>query len=112
MTLKQILDSLAAATHQSAPRVQLPYSIALAAGYVENIFSSLIGREPRIPLEGVRMARHKMFVDSSLAIRELGFAPGSVDAALERAARWYTDNGYVAKANGRLQGSAPAKAGV
>jgi dihydroflavonol-4-reductase len=112
MTLKQILSSLAAATHQSAPRVRLPYGIALAAGYAENIFSSLIGREPRIPLEGVRMARHKMFVDSSLAVRELGFAPGSVDAALERAARWYTDNGYAAKANRRMHGSTPAKAGV
>jgi len=90
----------------------LPYGIALAAGYAENLFCSLIGREPRIPLEGVRMARHKMFVDSSLAIRELGFSPGSVDAALKRAAQWYTDNGYVAKANQRLQGPAPAKAGV
>jgi len=112
MTLKQILESLAAATHRSAPRIQLPYGIALAAGYAENLFCSLTGREPRIPLEGVRMARHKMFVDSSLAIRELGFSPGSVDAALKRAAQWYTDNGYVAKANQRLQGPAPAKAGV
>jgi dihydroflavonol-4-reductase len=112
MTLKQILDSLAVITHQSAPRVRLPHAIALAAGYADNIFSSLVGREPRIPLEGVRMARHKMFVDSSLAIRELGFAPGSADAALERAVHWYTDNGYVSKANQRLQGSAPAKAGA
>jgi dihydroflavonol-4-reductase len=112
MTLKQILDSLAAATHRSAPRIRLPYGIALAAGYAENLFCSLTGREPRIPLEGVRMARHKMFVDSSLATRELGFEPGSVDAALARAARWYTDNHYVARANPRLQGSSPAKAGV
>jgi dihydroflavonol-4-reductase len=95
MTLKQILDSLAAATHRRAPRVKVPYTAALLAGYVENIFCSITGREPRIPLEGVRMSRHKMFVDCSLATRELGFTSGSVDAALERAARWYIDNGYV-----------------
>src|SRR5262249_27965909 len=96
MTLKQILDSLAAATHRRAPRVKMPYTAALLAGYAENLFCSITGREPRIPLEGVRMSRHKMFVDCSLATRELGFTSGSVDGALERAARWYMDNGYVA----------------
>lgn len=111
MSLKQILDSLAAAMHRKAPRIRIPHAVALAAGYAENIFCSITGREPRIPLEGVRMARHKMFVDSSLAVRELGFAPGSVDAALERAARWYIDNNYVAAAS-HFGGHAPAKAGV
>jgi len=101
MTLKQILDSLATATHRRAPSVKMPYTAALAAGYAENIFCYLTGREPRIPLEGVRMSRHKMFVDCSLATRELGFSPGSVDAALERAAHWYMDNGYVKGVPGR-----------
>jgi dihydroflavonol-4-reductase len=97
MTLKEILDSLASVTHRRAPRVKMPYAVALAAAYAESIFCSITGREPRIPLEGVRMSRHKMFVDCSLAPRELGFTSGSVDAALERAARWYIDNGYVAR---------------
>jgi nucleoside-diphosphate-sugar epimerase len=41
------------------------------------------------------MARHSMFVSTDLARRELGFVPGSVAAALERAVRWYEANGYV-----------------
>jgi len=52
-------------------------------------------REPQIPVEGVKIARHKMFVDCSRAQRELGFRPGSVAAGLERAVRWYEANGYV-----------------
>jgi len=36
-----------------------------------------------------------MFVDCSRARRELGFEPGPVTAALERAVRWYQANGYV-----------------
>jgi len=36
-----------------------------------------------------------MFVDCSRAQRELGFKPGPVSAALERAVRWYESNGYV-----------------
>jgi dihydroflavonol-4-reductase len=55
----------------------------------------LVGKEPQIPVEGVKIAQHKMFVDCSRAQRELGFQPGSVMAALERAVRWYQANGYV-----------------
>jgi dihydroflavonol-4-reductase len=111
MTLKQILDSLAAAIHRPAPRLKMPYTAALAAGYAENIFCFLTGREPRIPLEGVRMSRHKMFVNCSLATQELGFSPGSVDAALERAAQWYMDNGYVndAQSRGAVKETSPGR---
>jgi nucleoside-diphosphate-sugar epimerase len=45
----------------------------------------------------VKIARHMMFVDCTKTQRELGFKPGSVAAALERAIHWYSDNGYVAK---------------
>ncbi|MBI1750603.1 MAG: NAD-dependent epimerase/dehydratase family protein [Acidobacteria bacterium] len=95
MTLKEILDTLARVTRRHAPRIRLPHAIALAAGFVENAFSRALGREPQIPLEGVRMARHKMFVDGSKAVRELGYQPGPVEAALERAVHWYEENGYV-----------------
>jgi nucleoside-diphosphate-sugar epimerase len=36
-----------------------------------------------------------MFVDCSRSQKELGFKPGSVAAALDRAVRWYEANGYV-----------------
>jgi dihydroflavonol-4-reductase len=96
MTLKELLDVLAACTGRTAPRLRLPYTVALAAGHAENLLCSILDREPRIPLEGVRMARHKMFVECSRARNELGFQPRSVEAALERAARWYIENEYVA----------------
>jgi dihydroflavonol-4-reductase len=95
MTLKEILDVLARVTGRSAPRIRLPHAVALAAGYLENAFSRALGRPPQIPLDGVRMARHKMFVDGSKAVRELGFQPGPVEDALERAVHWYQERGYV-----------------
>jgi dihydroflavonol-4-reductase len=55
----------------------------------------LLGKEPGIPIEGVRIAQHKMFVDCARSEGELGFKPGPVSAALERAVRWYEANGYV-----------------
>jgi len=98
LTLKYILDSLAAITGRPAPSVRLPHAVALAAGYADQWFSRAIGREPQIPVDAVRMARHKMWVDGSKAARELGYQPGSVDAALERAVRWYQEHGYLKSA--------------
>jgi len=69
--------------------------VALGVAYVDTVFSRLVGKEPQIPVEGVKIAQHKMFVDASRAQRELGFQPGPVVAALERAVRWYRANGYV-----------------
>ncbi len=103
LTLKEILGVLSRITGRRAPRLRLPHAVALAAGYADSVVSRVLGREPRIPLEGVRMARHKMFVDCSRAARELGFTAGAVEQALERAVRWYEENGYVAaRGGGRL----------
>ena len=95
LTLKEVLDTLAKITGLPAPRMKIPHGVALGVAYVESAFSRLIGKEPGIPVEGVKIARHKMFVDASRARRELGFQPGPVAAALERAVRWYQANGYV-----------------
>jgi dihydroflavonol-4-reductase len=96
MTLKQILDALSAITGRPAPRLRLPHAVALAAGYADEFYSRLAGREPRIPVEGVKMSRHKMFVESDKATKELGYKPAKVEAALERAVRWYEERGYIA----------------
>jgi dihydroflavonol-4-reductase len=95
MTLKQILDALSAITGRPAPRVRLPHAVALAAGYADQWFSRLAGREPQIPVEGVKMSRHRMFVESDKAERELGYKPTSVEAALGRAVTWYQQHGYL-----------------
>jgi len=95
LTLKGLLDVLAKITGLRAPALKIPHGVALGVAYVESAFSRLIGKEPQIPVEGVRIAQHKMFVDCSRARKELGFQPGAVAGALERAVRWYQANGYV-----------------
>jgi len=95
LTLKQMLDTLSRITGLPAPKLKIPHGLALSVAYLNAAFSRLIGREPQIPVEGVKIARHVMFVDCTRAQRELGFRPGSAAAALERAVRWYEANGYV-----------------
>jgi dihydroflavonol-4-reductase len=96
LTLKAVLDILSHITGLPAPTWKISHRMALGVAYAETAFSRLIGREPQIPVEGVKIAQHMMFVDSSRAPRELGFQPGSATAALERAVRWYQSNGYIA----------------
>jgi dihydroflavonol-4-reductase len=95
MTLKEILGALAVIARRRAPRVRLPHVAALAAGYVDEFLARITGREPQIPVEGVKMSRHRMFVASDKAERELGYNPGGVEPALAAAVHWYEEHGYV-----------------
>ncbi len=95
MTLKEILDTLASITGFPAPRVRLPHAVAIVAAHASELYARVTGGEPRIPVEGAKMSRHRMFVASDKAARELRYAPGSVESAFERAVRWYRDHSYV-----------------
>jgi dihydroflavonol-4-reductase len=108
LTLKAMLDILAKITGLRAPSLKIPHGLALSVAYANTVLSRLVGREPGIPIEGVKIARHMMFVDSSRAQRELGFKAGSVTAALERAVRWYEANGYIAKSRAKRMARAAA----
>ncbi len=95
LTLKQMLDTLAKITGLPAPTLKISHRVALGVAYASTVFSRMIGRAPGITIEGVKIAQHMMFVDCTRAQRELGFKPGPVAAALERAVRWYEANDYV-----------------
>lgn len=91
LTFRDILQELADISGRRAPRIRLPYSVAWTAGAACQAWSRLSGRPPAVPLEGVRIARYRMFADCSKARRELGFHPGPVRPALERAVEWFSE---------------------
>jgi dihydroflavonol-4-reductase len=96
LTLKQILDRLAAITGLPSPAVKLPYFFALATGVVDEMVTGrLLGREPRATIDAVRMGRKMMFVSSAKAERELGWKSLAVDNALRRSVDWFRGNGYA-----------------
>jgi dihydroflavonol-4-reductase len=95
LTLEQILSRLAKISDGKIPRWRIPYAVAYTAGLVSTGWANLTGREPRAPLDAVKMSKVKMFVSSDKAKRELGFNPGPVDSALQRAVDWFRANGYV-----------------
>jgi dihydroflavonol-4-reductase len=96
LTLKEIFERLGALTGLPAPRRQVPLGVALAAGHVSQWWSDHVShRPPRVPLEGVRMARKRMFFDGTKAVRELGMPQTSIDDALADAVDWFRAQGMA-----------------
>ncbi|MBL8177365.1 MAG: NAD-dependent epimerase/dehydratase family protein [Bryobacterales bacterium] len=94
MTLGQILQQLAGLSGKPAPKMRIPYPVAYVAGVCSTAAAHVTGKEPRAPLEGVRMARKKMWVSCDKAQRDLGFTAAPVEQALDKAIRWFERNGY------------------
>lgn len=95
LTLREILQILARVSNRPAPRVRIPHRVALGLAAVSTVASRLTGQPPRIPWEGVRMARKRMFFDSTKAIRELGLPQRPVEDALAKAVEWFRAHGYT-----------------
>jgi dihydroflavonol-4-reductase len=96
MTLREILAALSEVTGRPAPRWEMPLGVALAAGHLSQWWADHVTRRPpRVPLEGVRMARKRMFFDGSKAIRELGMPQTPITQALEEAVTWFVARGMA-----------------
>jgi dihydroflavonol-4-reductase len=101
MTLKEIFQMLAEISGLPAPAIRLPRWPILIMAYAECSISRWIThREPRIPLDGVRMAAKKMFFDPSKALGELGLPQSPVRQALAEAVSWFRGQGYVESGGG------------
>jgi dihydroflavonol-4-reductase len=96
LTLKQILDRLAAITGLPSPTMKVPHAVAMAfAFFDETITGKLRGKEPRATVEAVRMGKKMMFASSAKAERELGLRVMRVDRALQSSVDWFIANGYA-----------------
>jgi len=95
MILEQIFQALSQITDLPAPKVKLPHWIPLTFAAIDTGLSKMMKREPGVPLEAVRLSRHRMFFDASKAVRELGLPQTPVEVPLRRAVEWFRDNGYV-----------------
>ncbi|MES4786853.1 MAG: NAD-dependent dehydratase [Nitrospiraceae bacterium] len=96
LSLREIFQILSRLTGVKAPRVKLPWQAILPLAHANRWIADYVtDRPPRIPLEGVRMAKYRMHYDCSKAIRELGLPQTPVENALEKAVRWFRDHGYA-----------------
>jgi dihydroflavonol-4-reductase len=96
LTLKQVLDLLAAVSGRPPVRLHIPNWVALAWAYVDGTLARLKpGRTPTATPEKVRLSRRYEFFDPARAIRELGLPQTPARDALAKAVEWYRSHGYA-----------------
>jgi dihydroflavonol-4-reductase len=94
--LKEIFEILSRLTGVPAPKIKLPRLAILPLAYANQWLADHITHHaPRIPLEGVKMAKYRMHYDCGKAAKELGPPQIPVDVALEKAVRWFRAQGYA-----------------
>jgi dihydroflavonol-4-reductase len=95
MTLREILFEIAQLVGRKPPRIRLATGVVLPIAYVAEAVARLTGRPGRITLEGVRMARKRMFFSSDKASRELGYQWRPPTQALRDAIAWLREQGAL-----------------
>jgi dihydroflavonol-4-reductase len=92
LSLQRILSMIALASGRPAPRLRLPLNLLLPVAYAAEALARLRGRETRITVDGIRMARHRMYFSSAKAVRELGYRWRPAQQAIEDAVRWFVQS--------------------
>lgn len=96
MTLGAILAEIARLSGRRPPRICLPHAALLPIAHAAEAWIRLRGRgEPFITIDGLRMARKKMYFRSDKAASRLGYAPRAAAEAFRDALAWFREKGYV-----------------
>ncbi len=96
LMLKEVFEILSTLTGVKAPDLKLPRELVLPLAHVNKWLADYVThRPPRIPLDGVRMAKYVMHYDCSKAIRELGLPQTPPEVALEKAVKWFREHRYA-----------------
>jgi dihydroflavonol-4-reductase len=79
-----------------APKLRIPYRVALLSAYASELMAKTIThKSPFITLAGVKLSRKRMFFDASKATRELGLPQTPAYEALRKAVQWFRTHGYA-----------------
>jgi dihydroflavonol-4-reductase len=96
LTLAEILALIAGLVGRPPPRLQLPRAALLPLAYAAEGIAHMTGREPFITVDGLRMAKQRMFFSSGKAARELGYTARPAARALADAVAWFRQAGMIA----------------
>ena len=95
LTLREILVAITRLVGRSPPRLRLPHAAVLPLAFLAEGWARVTGRPTRITLEGVRMARRRMYFSSDKAAADLGYRWRPAAAAFEDAVRWFREQGML-----------------
>jgi dihydroflavonol-4-reductase len=95
MTLEAILGAVARITGGRPPRIRLAHNLIMPLAVAAEAWARLSGTEPFATVDGLRMAKKKMFFTSAKAEAALGYKHRPAAEALADAIAWFQGNGYL-----------------
>lgn len=96
MLLADILAAIATICGRKPPTIRIPHDLILPIAYVAEAWTRLTGgSEPFVTVDGIKMARKKMFFSSAKAEHHLGYGARPVSEAFSDAVTWFREKGYL-----------------
>jgi dihydroflavonol-4-reductase len=93
--LAELLADIARLVGRQPPHVRLPRPLMFPVAYAAEAIARISGREPLITVDGLRMARYRMFFSSEKAQRELGYHARPYVDGLREAIDWFRAASYI-----------------
>ena len=106
LMLSALLEMAGTIAGLEMPRRRVPYALAFAAAAMSELASRVTGREPRAPLEGVRLARRPPAPGALRSAADLGLALRPVEETLAETLAWFAERGLAVR---RFTAAAPAR---
>jgi dihydroflavonol-4-reductase len=93
--LRDMLIEIATMVGRRPPRIELPRRALFPLAYAAEAFARLTGREPFVTVDGLKLAKYRMFFDDKKARRDLGYASRPYQEGLADALAWFRLAGMV-----------------
>ena len=95
VSFADMLADIARLVGRQPPRLRIPRAAVMPIAYAAEALARFTGREPFATVDGVRMAKHRMFFTAAKAERDLGYRARPYIAGLQDAVQWFRQNGYL-----------------
>lgn len=96
LSLREILQIVCQHVDRKPPTISLPHDLVLPIAWVAEAWTKLTGGdEPFATVDGINMARKKMYFSSDKARQALGYQPRSGSEAIIDALDWFKAEGYL-----------------
>jgi dihydroflavonol-4-reductase len=92
---RDILKDICEIVGRRSPRWRIPRQAIMPVALAVERYARLTGREPFVTMDGLRMAKYRMFFNTSKAQRELGFRARPYRDGLADAVAWFQKAGYI-----------------
>ncbi|UYP46998.1 ADP-L-glycero-D-manno-heptose-6-epimerase [Candidatus Lokiarchaeum ossiferum] len=77
------------------PKLKIPYRVALLLGHLFQVGSRISKKPPVVSVSQVKLGKMGEHFDCSKAVSELGLKQTPIKTTIEKAIKWYRENGYI-----------------